>query len=227
MNRPAHPPQPRASRRLRRLLGLTIALLLPAGTASAAPTLTIRASQDVVTRIGTFRTQDDATPAAAVRAFGLPSSRRHEGEGCRVEWRALRLRIYFANFGTVAPVVPTCSSTAGLAQSFTVRSRRFLTWRACARATGRARSARDTRTRASGAAAGGCAQPRAAPASGRSTRWSRRSSPAGGSACCAGGSARRASSGAQTHSSERSVIVTVERGRRSASSLTPRHHRPS
>jgi hypothetical protein len=81
MNRPAHPPPPRASRRLHRLLGVTIALLLPVGTAaaSAAPTLTIRASQDVVTRIGTFRTQDDATPAAAVRAFGPPSSRRHEG----------------------------------------------------------------------------------------------------------------------------------------------------
>jgi hypothetical protein len=131
MNRPAHPPPPRASRRLHRLLGVTIALLLPVGTAaaSAAPTLTIRASQDVVTRIGTFRTQDDATPAAAVRAFGPPSSRRHAGEGCRVEWRALRLRIYFANFGIVAPVVPACSSTGGLAQSFTVRSRRFRTWR--------------------------------------------------------------------------------------------------
>jgi hypothetical protein len=114
---------------MRWLLGLALAVLLPAGTASAAPTLTIRASQDVVTRIGAFNPQRDATVGAAIRVFGPPSSRRHAGEGCRVEWRALRLRIYFANFGVVTPVAPACAASTGLAQSFTVRRRRFRTWR--------------------------------------------------------------------------------------------------
>lgn len=113
---------------MRWLLGLTLALLLPAATADAAG-FTIRASEDAVTRIGTFQTRDDATVGAAVRAFGPPSSKKPAGEGCQVDWRALRLRIYFANFGAFAPGLTTCSSSVGLAQSFTVRARRFRTWK--------------------------------------------------------------------------------------------------
>jgi hypothetical protein len=114
---------------MRWLLGLTIALLLPVGTASAAARLTIRASETAVTRIGTFQTQRDATVGAAIRAFGPPSSRKPEGEGCQIDWRALRLRIYFANFGGFGPGQTTCSPSVGLAQSFTVRGRRFRTWK--------------------------------------------------------------------------------------------------
>jgi hypothetical protein len=113
---------------MRWLLGLTVALLLPAATAGAA-TSTIRASKHAVTRIGTFHTRADATVGAAVRAFGTPSSRKLEGEGCRVDWRRVKLRIYFANFGAFEPGLTTCSSRVGLAQSFTVRGRSFRTWK--------------------------------------------------------------------------------------------------
>ena len=118
MNRPAHPPK--------LLLLLLTALLLPAGTAEAA--FTIRTSEDSVTRIGSFRIARDASIGAAVRAFGKSSSRKLEGEGCQVDWRRLRLRIYFANFGAYPAGLTTCSSSVGLAQSFTVRGRGFRTW---------------------------------------------------------------------------------------------------
>jgi hypothetical protein len=113
---------------MRALLGLTVALLLPVATAGAT-TSTIRASKDAVTRIGAFEAGEDATVGAAVRAFGAPSSRKPEGEGCQVDWRRLKLRIYFANFGAFEPGLTTCSPSVGLAQSFTVRSRRFRTWK--------------------------------------------------------------------------------------------------
>jgi hypothetical protein len=113
---------------MRALLGLTIALLLPVATAGAA-TSTIRASTDAVSRIGTFQARKDATVGAAVRAFGAPSSRKLEGEGCQVDWRRLKLRIYFANFGGFEPGLTTCSPSVGLAQSFTVRGRSFRTWK--------------------------------------------------------------------------------------------------
>jgi hypothetical protein len=113
---------------MRWLLGLTLALLLPVGTAGAA-TSTIRTSKDAVTRIGAFQAADDATVGAAIRAFGTPSSSKFEGEGCQVDWRRLKLRIYFANFGVVAPGETTCSPSVGKAQSFTVRGRSFRTWK--------------------------------------------------------------------------------------------------
>jgi hypothetical protein len=108
---------------------MTIALMLPVGTAGAASTFTIRTSPDAVTRIGTFQPRRDATVGAAVRAFGRPSSRKQVGEGCQVDWRKLRLRIYFASFDAFAPGLTTCSSSVGLAQSFTVRGHRFRTWK--------------------------------------------------------------------------------------------------
>ena len=56
---------------MRWLLGMTIALMAPVGTAGAASTFTIRTSPDAVTRIGTFQPRRDATVGAAVRAFGV------------------------------------------------------------------------------------------------------------------------------------------------------------
>ena len=120
------------------LLGLTMVLMLPATSTAAADAgsarasaskFTIRIAKGSVTRIGAFRTRRDATIGAAIRVFGPPSSQKLEGEGCQVDWRRLRLRIYFANFGGHAPDQTTCSPSVGLAQSFTVRGRRFRTWK--------------------------------------------------------------------------------------------------
>jgi hypothetical protein len=106
-----------------------MALLLPASAHASATPFTIRTSKSAVTRIGSFRTQRDATIGAAARAFGRPSSRKQVGEGCQVDWRRLRLRIYFANFGAFPPGLTACSSSVGLAQSFTARGHRFRTWK--------------------------------------------------------------------------------------------------
>ena len=46
-----------------------------------------------------------------------------------MDWRRLRLRIYFANFGGVRPGQTTCTSSVGRAQTFVVRSSRFRTVR--------------------------------------------------------------------------------------------------
>lgn len=116
---------------MRRLLPLVPAVaagLLLGGSpapASAATSLTIRTSEGSVTRIGDYRPRRTPSLAAAERVFG-PASSRSGGEGgdaCDARWRRLRLRILFANFGGR----PTC--TEGYAQSFTVRGRRFRTWK--------------------------------------------------------------------------------------------------
>jgi len=101
----------------------------PADTAAtAASAFTIRAAGFQVYRIGPFRPRRDATIAAAVRAFGEPSSRRSPGAGaCTVRWSALRLKIIFANFG--APGYDPCDDGIGLASSFTARFGRFRSWR--------------------------------------------------------------------------------------------------
>jgi hypothetical protein len=109
------------------LLSLLLVLTAPAA-AQAAP-LTIRTDEHAVTRIGSFRPGSNATIAAARRAFGRPSSTRFEGEGCRVDWDQLRLRIFFANFGALPPGGDVCDRRVGKAQLFRVRGARFQTWR--------------------------------------------------------------------------------------------------
>jgi hypothetical protein len=94
---------------------------------ATASSFTIRTSQGFVVRIGAFRTRRDETIAAAERVFGRASSRKLTSGQCQVDWRELRLRIYFANFGGVRPGQTTCSATVGKAQSFTVRGARFRT----------------------------------------------------------------------------------------------------
>jgi hypothetical protein len=42
---------------------------------------------------------------------------------------ASTIRVYFANFGVAGAGQSTCSPAVGLAQSFTVRGRRFRTWK--------------------------------------------------------------------------------------------------
>lgn len=115
---------------------LSLALLVAApGAANAAAVaagetgLTIRTDGRMVTRIGSFRPAADPTIAAAERAFGPADSRAEVGEGCRVDWRGLRLRMYFANFGGFPPDRTVCHPRVGKAQTFTVRGARLQTWR--------------------------------------------------------------------------------------------------
>jgi hypothetical protein len=116
------------------LLGLTSgicpsALAAPPRGDAAAAGYTIRTAQGSVTRIGAFRTRRDPTIGAAVRVFGRPSSRKLLSRAeCQVDWRRLRLRIYFANFGLPPRGETTCNPRVGVAQTFTARSRRFRTW---------------------------------------------------------------------------------------------------
>jgi hypothetical protein len=117
------------------LLGV-VAVLCPPSAGAAAPhgeaavaSYTIRTSGGYVARIGAFRTRRDPTIRAATRVFGPPSSRILRGNNaCQVDWRRLRLRIYFANFGGTTSGETTCSASVGRAQSFTARGRRFRTW---------------------------------------------------------------------------------------------------
>jgi hypothetical protein len=128
--------------RLPVLVGVSLVLgsALPAPTgAQAVPSPSVARSFEVhatgglggaVTRIGAFRIRRDPTIRAAQRVFGRPSSRRLGPSGtCTVEWRRLRLRILFENFGGRLPGQTTCTSTVGRAQSFTARGDRFRTWR--------------------------------------------------------------------------------------------------
>jgi hypothetical protein len=117
------------------LLGVVV-VLCPATARAAAPrgevaaaSYTIRTSGGYVARIGAFRIRRDPTIRAAARVFGPPSSRILTGSGtCQVDWRRLRLRIYFENFGGTAPGETTCSASVGRAQSFTAGGRRFRSW---------------------------------------------------------------------------------------------------
>ena len=97
--------------------------------AAAARSFTIKTSRGYVARIGSFRPSRNPLLSSALRTFGHPSSRRLRGDNvCDVEWRRLRLRITFANFGGPRPGETTCSSSVGRAQSFVARGSRFRTW---------------------------------------------------------------------------------------------------
>jgi hypothetical protein len=105
-----------------------VATLVPAAPALGQSAFTIQTSNGAVARIGAFHPSRSPTIAAATRVFGRPSSRRLATHGgCVVDWRRLRLRIDFENFGAAGPGKTTCSSSVGQAQSFTVRGSRFET----------------------------------------------------------------------------------------------------
>ena len=109
---------------------LALVLLAVTGPAAQAAPLTIVAGERTVTRIGSFRPGADPTIAAAERAFGPASSSRAVGEGCRLDWGRLRLRMYFANFGSIPrDRGGVCHPRVGKAQSFTVRGPGLRTWR--------------------------------------------------------------------------------------------------
>lgn len=124
-------------RRCLLLFGFVVALSSATTSAAATPpqgktaaaSYTIRTHQGAVSRIGAWRISRDPTIRAAARVFGKPSSRTlKESYLCQVDWRRLRLRIYFANFGVTPRGQSTCSPSVGKAGSFTVRGRRFRTW---------------------------------------------------------------------------------------------------
>ena len=109
---------------MRRLLlpAVLLALALPA---SAQAAFTIATTGSAVSKMGPFKPGKDARLAAAIRAFGTPTRTATAGKsGCRVEWVNFGLRIRFASFSGASP----CDPAVGLAQTFSVRSRRFRTW---------------------------------------------------------------------------------------------------
>jgi hypothetical protein len=113
------------------LLGLTAqAVSSPPSAAAQSRSYTIRTHDGFIMRIGTMRTSSADGPrlANAIRIFGRPSAIDPEGDGsdaCVVEWRRLRLRAVFANFG----IESACSPRGGRLQAATIRSTRFRTTR--------------------------------------------------------------------------------------------------
>jgi hypothetical protein len=104
------------------------AALVAAAPAQAQSSFTIRTSNGLVAGIGAFHPSRSPTLAAAMRVFGSPSSRKlTRYGGCEADWRRLRLRIDFENFGGHRPGLTTCSPSVGRAQSFTARGSRFRT----------------------------------------------------------------------------------------------------
>lgn len=94
---------------------------------AASKPFTVATQDFFVSRIGPFRPAENPRLSAAIRAFGRPSTRKLDGGTCRVEWRRLRLRITFENFGGARPGQTTCTPSVGRAQGFVARSARFRT----------------------------------------------------------------------------------------------------
>ena len=82
-----------------------------------------------VSRIGRFKPSENPRLSSAIRAFGRPSERKLKGSTCRVRWRAIRLQVFFENFGGTRPGQTTCTPSVGRAQSFVARGTRFRTVR--------------------------------------------------------------------------------------------------
>jgi len=109
------------------VLSLAAVCAGPAGAPAAPSALTIVTRDFQVSRIGPFRAAQNPRLSSAIRAFGRPSRRKLDGSTCRVEWRGLRLRIAFENFGLAPPGQTTCTPSVGAAQSFSARGSRFRT----------------------------------------------------------------------------------------------------
>jgi hypothetical protein len=103
-----------------------LALIALALSASPAAAHTINVGRFSVSSIGDFRPSTDPSIPAAERVFGPASSRRQtSNESCVVRWKRLRLEILFVSFGGGSSI---CSGSAGSAQRFQVRGKRFRTW---------------------------------------------------------------------------------------------------
>jgi hypothetical protein len=116
-----------ARRRARRLGagGVALAAALAAATPADARSSVIeargsRATLGEVRAIGDFKPSRNPTLAAAIRAYGRPTSRRGGGEICRVRWARLGVRITFQNFGGV----DSCRPRNGRAQKAVVEGER-------------------------------------------------------------------------------------------------------
>jgi hypothetical protein len=101
---------------------LLVATALMAASPSDARSFVIKASGSktglgVVRAIGDFKPARDPKLAAAIRAYGRPSSISGGGEICRVRWAALGVRIRFQNFGGVN----SCEPRNGRAQKAVVK----------------------------------------------------------------------------------------------------------
>ncbi len=108
------------------VLASTLLASPPPATAAAQP-FTVETREFSVSRIGPFRPADDPRLSAAIRAFGRPSTRKLDRGTCRVEWRRVRLRITFENFGGARKGQTACTASVGRAQGFVARGSRFQT----------------------------------------------------------------------------------------------------
>lgn len=73
-----------------------------------------------VLRIGDFRPSRDSSLAAAIAAYGRPSSTAGGGESCTVRWRPLGVRILFVHLGGGN----ACEPSQGRAQVAVLRDTR-------------------------------------------------------------------------------------------------------
>lgn len=103
--------------------GLVLATFHVGNAEAKRRSYTIRTDDGWVKRIGPFRPQSSGTPGHAKAVFGTPSSVSSEGNVCHIEWRRLRFRTVFANFGLGS------ACTLGSLQSATIRSSQFRTRR--------------------------------------------------------------------------------------------------
>lgn len=105
-------------------LALLVAALAAATPADARSfVIKARGSQTglgVVRAIGDFKPSRAPTLAAAIRAYGRPTSKSGRGEICRVRWARLGVRIRFQNFGGV----DSCEPRNGRAQKAVVKGDR-------------------------------------------------------------------------------------------------------
>jgi hypothetical protein len=101
-----------------------VAALAPAAPADARSfVIKARGSKTTlgeVRAIGDFTPSRNPTLAAAIRAYGRPTSRRGGGEICRVRWARLGVTITFQNFAGV----DSCRPRNGRAQRAVVRGER-------------------------------------------------------------------------------------------------------
>jgi len=122
----------RAPRRLALPAVITAGLIAGAAAppAIASSAFTIRTSGGLVSSIGGFHARSNPTVDSTMRTFGRPSRLKPigRGSGCVVDWRRLRLRIEFWNFGAVPGGTTSCTPSVGLAQAFVARGSRFRTW---------------------------------------------------------------------------------------------------
>lgn len=94
----------------------------------AADELQVGTREYHVNKIGRFYPSVSPRLSAAIRAFGRPSRRKLLRSGaCRVDWRALKLTIWFENYGGTPPGSSTCTPRWGKAQTFKARGGRFAT----------------------------------------------------------------------------------------------------